>query len=288
MSDYSSEKHCGYTEDEIRRRAANTRTVPWTVGCVNDRAHYHDDKNASAYDYPENRCYGYHVCGLEGFAKDRYEEFVTRKRSDRTRNSCTQSKAGAPPKDAPTTQKKSERARSESKRLKGGIPSEATLIATYPYKQFDGAFVHQVLRYEWNDETGERCKTFRLQYFDGKRGWSMGDGEKVHQLLVRDCAFSHDQAAGVMIAANETAIVVLDEMKRFEERVNVQFKEFRSDVDKQFDEVKQQFAEVKQQFAEVKQEIADVRSDFRMQKWTLWATFAGVVLTCVVTLFAGA
>ena len=150
MSDYSSKKHCGYTEDEIRRRAANTRTVPWTVHCVNGRAHNHDDKNASAYYYPDNGWYGCRVCGLEGFAKDRYEAFIARKKSERTRR--------------------------EVKRSKGGMPSEQTLASTYPYKQFDGTFVHQVLRYEWNDENGERCKTFRPQYFDGKRGWSMGDG----------------------------------------------------------------------------------------------------------------
>ena len=121
-----------------------------------------------------------------------------------------------------------------------------------------------------------------------KEELSFSEGEKTRNALVADYDFDDNQAAGIVTATNEAAKTVLDEMKRFEERVNAQFKEFRSDVDKRFDEVDQRFDEVDQRFDEVKQEIADVRSDFRMQKWTLWATFAGVVLTCVVTLFAGA
>ena len=114
-----------------------------------------------------------------------------------------------------------------------------------------------------------------------KEELSFSEGEKTRNALVADYDFDDNQAAGIVTATNEAAKTVLDEMKRFEERVNAQFKEFRSDVDKRFDEVDQRFDKVEQQ-------IADVRSDFRMQKWTLWATFAGVVLTCVVTLFAGA
>ena len=61
----------GYTEDQIRNRAASTAGNCWTVRCLNGAAHKHDDKNPSAFYFPESGYYGCRVCNLKGFADDR-------------------------------------------------------------------------------------------------------------------------------------------------------------------------------------------------------------------------
>ena len=80
----------------------------------------------------------------------------------------------------------------------------------------------------------------------GKRELSFGEGEKTRQLLVGDYHFNDKQAAGIVKASNETAKTVLDEMIKFEESVDTQFKEFRSDVDERFDKIDQRFDKAEQ------------------------------------------
>ena len=87
----------------------------------------------------------------------------------------------------------------------------------------------------------------------GKRELSFGEGEKTRQLLVGDYHFNDKQAAGIVKASNETAKTVLDEMIKFEESVDTQFKEFRSDVDQRFDKVDQRFDKVDQRFDKAEQ-----------------------------------
>lgn len=62
---------CGYTEAQIRARAASTNHPFWSVHCLNGEAHKHDDRHASAYYSVETGWYGCRVCGLKGFADDR-------------------------------------------------------------------------------------------------------------------------------------------------------------------------------------------------------------------------
>ena len=176
MSDYTKTNDCGFTEAEIRSRAVSTREKPWKVRCLNRSAHNNDDKHPSAYYYQDTGWYGCHVCDTKGFATDRHEEFVAQTRSARTSSEDAQSKTDARTNATPTTRKRSERTRSEGKRSNGGIPSNATLTDTYEYTQNEGTCVHRVLRYDWQDESGGRCKTFRPQYLGGGSKWYTGAG----------------------------------------------------------------------------------------------------------------
>ena len=110
----------------------------------------------------------------------------------------------------------------------------------------------------------------------GKRELSFGEGEKTRQLLIGDYHFNDKQAAGIVKASNETAKTVLDEMIKFEESVNTQFKEFRSDVDQRFDKVDQRFDKVDKRFDKV-----DKRLD-KVERSTFWSVI-GICITLVGT-----
>ena len=153
MANYrDSSKSCGFTEAAIRSRATSTRTNPWKVRCLNESGHEHGDRTPSAYYYADTGWYGCHACDASGFATDRLK----------------------------TTRKKSMRQGNEPARQGYLIPSDAELVATYDYKQFDGNHVHRVQRWEWyvNDE---RKKSFRPQHRLADGGWVNGAGKEPWQ-----------------------------------------------------------------------------------------------------------
>ena len=115
----------------------------------------------------------------------------------------------------------------------------------------------------------------------GKRELSFGEGEKTRQLLVGDYHFNDKQAAGIVKASNETAKTVLDEVIKFEESVDTQFKEFRSDVDQRFDKVDQRFDKVDQRFDKVDQRFDKVDQRFDKAKQNSRLGLICIVLTLV-------
>ena len=76
MSDDQNYKRnsCGFSEPEIRAKAASTQGKTWVVHCLNLSAHKHADKHPSAFYYPETGWYGCNVCELKGFASDRFKK----------------------------------------------------------------------------------------------------------------------------------------------------------------------------------------------------------------------
>ena len=119
---------CGFYEAEIRARAASTSAKLWKVHCLNGSEHKHDDRNSSAFYYPESGWYGCNVCGLQGFAIDRQGL-----QQDSATNGLS-----SPNEDSRHRPYRPER-----------IPKHAKLTSTHEYKRIDGSTIHRTRRYDW-------------------------------------------------------------------------------------------------------------------------------------------
>ena len=91
-----------------------------------------------------------------------------------------------------------------------------------------------------------------------KKELPYGPGEKIRNHVDKNYNFDSDQAAGILYAVNEGSILVLEELKQFEERVDSRF----DAVDKKIDE------------------------RFKSAKRTTLFGFAGIFATIVVAAFS--
>ena len=119
---------CGFYEAEIRARAASTSAQLWKVHCLNGSEHKHDDRNSSAFYYPETGWYGCNVCGLQGFAIDRQG----------VQQSSARNQLSPPNAKSRKLPYRPER-----------IPKHAKLTSTHDYKRIDGSTIHRTHRYDW-------------------------------------------------------------------------------------------------------------------------------------------
>lgn len=142
-----------YTEQQIRARASTTARAPWTVHCVNGSAHKHDDRNPSAYYYPESGWYACNVCDTQGIAKDHP------RRKTKTND--------------PTTEAKASDATVNHPRIRQ-MPKDA-VKTVYRYYREDGDCIHEVHRFDWMSSDGV-LKTFRPRHRNENGEWQFGDG----------------------------------------------------------------------------------------------------------------
>ena len=72
----------------------------------------------------------------------------------------------------------------------------------------------------------------------GLKELPLSEGEETRLMLVRDYDYDDGKAAGVVKATNEAVKTVLEELIQFENRVDTQLNELRSEIKLKFDETK--------------------------------------------------
>lgn len=173
---------CGFYEAEIRARAASTSAQLWKVHCLNGSEHKHDDRNSSAFYYPESGWYGCNVCGLQGFAIDRQGL-----QPDSVLNGLSGTKE-----DSRHRPFRPER-----------IPKHAKLTSTHDYKRIDGSTIHRTSRYDWievgKDGTRREEKGYIPEHLATDR-WVVGRGPETWEPYN---VFAAEQAKVVYIVEGE-------------------------------------------------------------------------------------